>query len=307
MTAEPSAPRVGIEDALPAADYHAIDSCSASRLRDLASRSPAYARWRVEHPDPPEDQTDALKRGTASHLAVLEPHMLEARILVAGQCSATTGKGERCKSQGSVWRGGAWWCGIRGHAPPPLPDEPPDPRIVVKQEVWDECRGIRDAVYANAAAANLLRGEVRREMSIFWRDATWGTGLACKGRPDIYAGEIVGDVKVCRQAHRKDWDDHCAGALLNLQASFYLAGLRELGREPEDFAWIAVQPDAPHECTVYVAEPEMLRVGAAETAKAIEVYARCAAAGQWSGYPELLPSAPPFWAHRAAFPEEHMG
>lgn len=306
MSAEGAAPRIGIEDAMPADVYHSIDACSASRLRDLALRSRKYCRYRLEHPTP---ATDAQKRGTAAHAAILEPETLEGRFLVAEQCHATKkSDGARCSNMGTIFRASGWWCGVKGHAPPQLPDEPPvDPHRIIARDVWDEVRAIRDAVYSDSAAAALLRREVRRELSAFWIDTTWQTSLPCKLRADIYAGDMVGDVKININAAPGRFEDHIAKSRLHMQAAFYLAGLREVGREPDEFVWIAVEPEAPHEVQVYAAEPETLRCGHEEVRKAIERYAECVRTGVWPGYPGgVLPVALPLWSLRTSFPEEYQ-
>lgn len=308
MTTDP-APRQGIEDALPAEQYHAIDACSSSRLKDMELRSPAYAHHRITNPQP---STEAQVRGTATHAAILEPETLEDLFLVGGQCEATKkSTGERCSNKGTVYRDGAWFCGVRGHAPKLEDSGEGDPlgsRIVLPEDVWDDCRRIRDAVQSHPIARALLKREVHREVSVFWGDTKWKTGIACKGRPDIFTGDMVGDVKVSRKASPAQFSDHAARSYLHVQAAFYLAGLEEVGRAPEDFLWIAAQPDAPHEVATYVADAELLRCGREQARRSITRYAKCVETGVWPAYPDtLLTLDSPYWMVRDLFPEECAG
>lgn len=64
-------PGIYTADQLPNEEYHALDAISKSDL-DKINRSPAHYKYAKENPTPP---TPAMERGTAVHMAVLEPEL----------------------------------------------------------------------------------------------------------------------------------------------------------------------------------------------------------------------------------------
>lgn len=284
---------------IPADEYHRIDRVSNSRLSWLA-RSPAFCRWNIDHP---ADPTPAMRLGSACHYAILEPEKVEATYAVAGRCEARTSKGAQCSNWGTVRRGDAWYCGIRGHAPPPEQDEAVDAREVLSRADMDRVLRIRDAVHANRAAAALLRRETRREVSMLWADAA--TQLPCKGRIDVLADDMVADVKVTRDAHPHRIESFVARGGVHRQGAMYLDGLDALGRTVTDFLVIAVEPEPPHETCVYLLDPHALRTGREHVRRLMETYAACERTSEWGGYPRGVNTiSVPIWAQREMFPEE---
>ena len=58
----------GIASRIPAAEYHASEGLSISRLKEL-KRSPKHYQWALTHPK----ESQPLTLGSAAHCAVLEP------------------------------------------------------------------------------------------------------------------------------------------------------------------------------------------------------------------------------------------
>lgn len=110
----------GIYQSVPAREYHCLEGrASSSVIRAILNKSPAHGKAKMEDDS---DPTPAMKFGTRMHTALLEPYRFEKDYAVAGQCSATTGSGSRCKSSGQVaWRtvdgGVLWTCNRSSHQP----------------------------------------------------------------------------------------------------------------------------------------------------------------------------------------------
>lgn len=286
---------------IPADEYHRIDRVSNSRLSWMA-RSPAFCRWNIDHPLTP---TPAMRFGSACHYAILEPEKVEDTYLVAGACEAATKAGSPCTNSGTELIGGAWFCGIHAKSRRPDEPQPADPREVLSGDEWDRVRAVRDAVHAHPVARALLRQETRREVSMLWTDER--TGLDCKGRIDIYAGETLGDCKITRDAHPHRIERFIANGT-HRQAAMYFRGLRALGREASDFVVVAVEPEPPHEVAVYLLDPHAIRTGEEHVRRLLKQYAECVASGSWPGYGrDLQTISVPVWAQREMFPEEYGG
>lgn len=293
--------KTGIHDGIPFADYLAVPACSNSRLSHIHERSAAYCKYRL---DGGGSQTDAMVLGVAAHAAVLEPGALERRCVVAGQCEAVAkSSGERCKAQGSLFRDGGWYCRVRGHAPPPPPDEPAETRAVLTREQFDSVLAIRESVWSHPRAAVLLDSCLRFEASAFWTDTL--TGLPCKARPDALgpAGLCI-DLKVSAGARPSKFPRYCLDYGMHRQAAFYMDGLRELGKPVEEYRIVAVESTPPYEVVVYRLHPDALEIGRNEIAVLKATYAECARTGIWPGFSAtdedlMLPA----WAMSEGLPE----
>ena len=270
-------PEIGVHEAIPFAEYRAWEAVSASRLTDLA-RSPAYCRHRIANPDEP---TDAQRFGAACHCGILEPDDFTTRYAAAPECDRRTREGK------------ALYADFLAASPGQEP---------LKADEYARCIAIRDAVHSHPAASALLKRQTRREVSMAWdRD-----GLRCKGRIDVLASDLVGDVKVTRDAHPDDFERYVAAYGVHRQMAFYLSGLAELDRKPEAAVIGAVEPLPPHEVAVYVLDPYAIRCGDEEVRRLIARYAECARSGVWPGYdPGVLSVSVPLWVQRNAFPEEY--
>src|SRR5438552_94275 len=88
---------------IPARDYHALDACSASRLKDMR-RSVAHCRWSMDN----GKSSPSMVVGSALHAMRLEPETFNAIYCRAELCSASTAKGGRCSNSGSIRSGGDW-------------------------------------------------------------------------------------------------------------------------------------------------------------------------------------------------------
>jgi len=271
-------PDHGIHEAVPFDQYLAWPCASQSRLKWL-KRSAAYCRWRIEHP---EEKTGAQAFGTACHLAILEPDLFEARYAMLPAVDLRTKAGKEAKR--AVEESGK---------EPMKPDE------------YSRVCAIRDAVHASPAAVALLKREIRREVSAAWIDPA--TELDCKARLDIFADDLIGDLKITKDAHPDAFERFVTKFGTHMQAAWYLAGLRALGRKPVDFVVVAVEPLPPHEVCVYALEENALRAGAEENRRLMERYARCVRTSRWPGYPLGVQSVDlPDWYLRNVFPEEYQ-
>lgn len=239
----------GVHHGVSMAEYLALPYLSASALEEFR-RSPAHFRAMK-----PKDPTDAMKLGTAVHMALLEPALFAETYVVATPCAAELAsgkrKGEACGSPGKYRRNGAWFCGT--HAP----DEHDTPADVVTAEHLQDITGMRDATMAHPDAAKAYTGQGGEEVTIVWDDPT---GIRCKARPDrlIKRAAMLVDLKSAADASPRGFARDGAGRGYHRKMALYRRGLRVLHEqglmpwEVKHSAIVAVESSAPYVVGCYL-------------------------------------------------------
>ena len=143
----------------------------------------------------------------------------------------------------------------------------------------------RHQLGANADTAAVMDSpDTAREASVFWREG----GVSCRCRPDFYdratntivhfktTGTSVSMHGLARYAASSGWD---------ITAAHYAAGMRALtGSEPRQL--FAVQETAkPHLLMVAELDPAFYENAQMRRDRALTVWGRCLASGQWPGFP----------------------
>lgn len=246
--------------------YLASPGLSASRLKRFA-RAPAYAFGA------PGQETQAIRRGTLTHCAVLEPHAMEARFAP----TALDRRGTK-----------AW----------AAEEEAASGRELVKQTEWDQAREMRDAVLAHPIAAALLDGAHQVEQSFAWDDPE--TGIFCRSRADIvHQGmNVLADVKTCQDASPRAFAKAVAEYRYDWAAAFYSWGYPLAGGfHPDAFIFLAIEPAAPYLVAAYELAPTDLQLAAEQVRRHMDYYAECERADYWPGYDTaLITLEMPTWA-----------
>lgn len=260
---------------LDGAAYHAHPAIGSSALRAIL-RSPLHYHAEYVARTAPREETPAMRLGTLTHAAVLEPARWDMEYALYPE-----GIDRRTKDGKAAW---AAFC------------ERSAGKTVVTYAEASAVEGMRSAVHAHPAAAHLLRSLSGRETPIFWPDSA--TGVECKGKLDISSPRIIVDLKTCSDASPRAFARDIANRMLHVQAAHYLDGVAtKTGEEPETFAWIAVESKLPHAVAVYVASQEMLAAGRTERLRALDRLCDCRASGTWPGYSDRFESIDlPAWA-----------
>ena len=129
-------------------------------------------------------------------------------------------------------------------------------KIVITSEEMATLSLVQRAVFAHQGAARLLStGDA--ELSAFWRDAE--TGLSCKCRPDWFNGEAIVDLKTCLDASSGGFARSIANFGYDIQAAYYVDGIKAVTGMELPFLFIAVEKEAPHAVAVYRADPDFLK------------------------------------------------
>ena len=277
---------------LALADYLAIPAMSASLLEEFR-RSAEHYQHALRVPRIP---TPALGRGTALHLAILEPDVFEGRYVTLGRCEGSKKDGERCAYRGSVYRDGQSFC--KSHDP--ASGEAPDPAIAVLPEPdYASVLGMRDAILRHPRARSLFEGRGELEVTGIFEDPE--TGVLCKVRPDrlVERANLSVNLKSTRDASPWVFGSDAARRGYHRREAFYRRGLAALGRECTASALVTVESVPPYSVACYLIDEDHLRVADTEVTRLLEHFKYCEAADYWPGYgDEFLTLRLPGWATR---------
>jgi hypothetical protein len=249
------------------ADYHADPAISASHLHAVAA-SPYHYWSRFLAPDrPPSVQTAAMKLGSLTHCAVLEPDQLASRYGIAPDRRTNAGKAAVAEMEAA---------GIEAVTAPEM----------------EQAMAMAASVRSHQAAAALLR-DGKAEQS-FWFDDV-ATGLRCKCRPDWYTGSTIVDLKTTVDASPKGFAKSVAQWRYHVAQVHYLAGTFA-----ERFVFIAVEKFYPYAVGVYELDADAVQFGDYERRSNLQTIADCRAISEWPGYGNTIqPLSLPKWALNA--------
>jgi hypothetical protein len=250
---------------LPAVDYHAMRSLSASGAWLLTEECAAKFLWRSPwNPLYVPETKSEFDIGLAAHLAVLEPQRQADSIVLieAGDYRTTKAREAReaARAAGKV---------------PLLPYQ------------FDIVRAIAGSIRAHPIASEaFLGGEA--EITLIWRDSD--TGIPCKARPDYLPahGRWIVDLKTAASANPRTWRDQAYRLGYHARAAWYLDGTEAvLGQAPEEYWFVIVEKEPPYLVSVVSFADDALRWGRIANRKACERFAVSAIANDWPGYREL--------------------
>jgi len=246
------------------ADYHADPAVSASHLHAVANSPYHYFSKFLAPHRPPSVQTAAMKLGSLTHCAVLEPDELAKRYGICLPRNTKAGKEMAAEMEAS---------GIEA----------------VTASEMEQAMAMAASVRSHQAAAALLR-DGKAEQSFWWDDAA--TGLRCKCRPDWYNGTTIVDLKTTTDASPKGFAKSVAQWRYHVQQNHYLAGTFA-----ERFVFIAVEKTYPYAVGVYELDETAALHGETERRNNLQTIADCRAISEWPGYGNTIqPLSLPSWS-----------
>ena len=233
------------------ADYHADPAVSASHLKKVM-QSP-YHYWSAYlNPDRVAMvPTAAMRLGSLTHCAVLEPDELTKRYQLAPDRRTNAGKAAVVEMAAA---------GIEA----------------VSEADLAQALQMADAVRSNSTAS-LLLANGQAEQSFWWDDIA--TGLRCKCRPDWFDGETIVDLKTCQDASAAGFAKAVAAFHYQLQAAHYLCGTLA-----KRFIFVAVEKTYPFAVGVYELDQEALVHGSIARHNALLRLQDCRAINSYPGY-----------------------
>lgn len=237
-------------------DYHAETSAiSSTSLKELL-RSPMHF---MHAQTAPRVEKDHFRVGTAIHTFLLE----NDRFLKEYVVTPDKGKTKASKEAYEEF--------ITAH---------PGCTYVSESEMI-MLLGIANQVEKHASARELIKlGQA--EESFFWTDEE--TGILCKCRPDLRCVPFaIMDVKSTNNASPEAFQREVAKFNYDLSAAMYQEGVYRVTGEKQDFAWLAVEKEAPYAVALYNAD-DYLETGYKKFRRALRLLKACRESQQYPGY-----------------------
>lgn len=257
---------------LPDHEYHAYEALSSSGIKKLL-QSPAHFKVMRDQVNEP---TPAMILGTATHLAILEPHLFHERVVIAPEAKKTTKEGKAIHAEFEAANAG---------------------KIILKQEDYNHVIEMRKAVFNSPQwLTNFCKIGNASEVSLFWDNPTYD--VPCKARFDrLYDNGIIFDLKTCVDASPKGVIKAIANFNYHVQAAFYLDAYREVLKEhAKAFVFCFVEKEPPYAVAYYVLTEESIRGGYAKVDAGLRLYQEALRTNEWRGYaPEIQLIDLPTW------------
>jgi hypothetical protein len=264
----------GLDFNLTREQYDGIRRVNWSSLK-LIAKSPAHYR---QNQLTPRADTDALKRGRCTHLAVFEPEVFASTCVVW---------------DGGARRGKDWDAFRRKHAA----------SEILTEKEHGQCVAIAAAVRADAAAAKYLAGG-KSEATVLWTHTAPDVGhlkgysLDCKSRIDFVAtcGALV-DLKTTRDASPDGFGRECWRLGYHAQAAFYSDAFAAATGSRLPYVLVAVEAEAPYAVTVYRVPEVVIEAGREHYRALLDRLWICRSENRWPAYADgELELTLPSWA-----------
>jgi len=257
----------GIVEGLSNELYHAHSAISSTGLKKLLTGTPAHLRSFLDSEDKLE--SEALLRGSVLHSMLLEPNTLNDTYIF--ERNYLKDKTRLAKNGGSKEQ----WDYLKEISE--ITGKP-----LVKFEIYDACRRMRDKVKANPYWPDIAKNS-QKEISLF-ADIE---GIPVKARYDAMLSNLVIDLKTSKDIlTTANIQKTIIGLGYHFSAAMYIEIGRMLGLPVDGFVWIFVENKAPFSCRYVQADNEMLEIGRQEFYACLGKYKECLESDQWPGYSE---------------------
>ncbi len=243
-------------------EYDKIDALNISLLIE-GERSMAHLDYASKNEVKP---TDAMERGTALHLAVLEPAKFDARV--------TFFPHPECEAK--VRNGSKWEEFKRGRTED----------LILKIADFKSVIECRDALRNHPRCKELLDAKGSGEMGFVWTDTE--TGIPCKGLLDRFCQcwgySIILDLKSCQDARGSEFSKTIYNFQYHTKSAWYTDGLAQISDVPRRFLWIAIESTGYHGINIFDASEGMMQCGRRNYRKLLDQYSACKKSGIWPSY-----------------------
>ena len=255
---------------IPASEYHADflgpavarPTLSASIAKILISQSPAHAKAAHPklNPNLTRDDDPKFDLGNICHALILQG-IETADVLHFDSWRTKDAKEARTTS--------------RAHG-----------RIPLLAHDWQRVQEMMQATHqwiAALAVDPLPFTDGHPEQTLVWDDH----GVACRARIDWLQPTLIDDYKTTSaSANPKTWSDRTMyGIGGDIQAAFYVRGLKAVTGADARFRFIVQETYAPFALSVIEIGPDVLAIGDAKVEMALELWRRGLDTGVWPCYP----------------------
>lgn len=266
-------------------DYHGDKTFVSSSAVRLALKSQrAFFRGFVRGFG--KEETDAMRFGTAAHLAILEPDQFKKRFVVVKDFGDMRSSINRAKKD-------EWKMGFAGDT------------VFMEQEDLDRLSWMIESLLEHETAVNMLKDGVR-EATGYARHPK--TGIAMRIKPDFLRHDlsVMPDLKTCVESSYEAFLGAIKRHRYDMQLIHYDIGVLGIHGKPcEDLCWIAVQNREPFDTNVWVMTPGMRELGARHVDRGFERIAEGIRSGEWKATQTQAEPIdfPSYWYEREIYEE----
>lgn len=247
---------------MPRGEYDQIRRVNWSTLKHLAV-SPLHYLHELEKQGEGET-TDAMKLGSAVHVAVLEPELFRATYV--------------------IWDGGR----RQGKAWDAFRADNADREILTLSEL-ESVVAMQHAVREHPIAGPYVRGG-ESEVTITWEHRIPAAGdwpevvTPCKGRLDYLRPDAIVDLKTARDGSIDGFGRACWNLRYHTQLAFYRDGLAAVTGRKLPVKMVVVESKAPYAVTVFDVPEHVLEIGREEYVALLSRLDWCRSRNEWPGY-----------------------
>jgi exodeoxyribonuclease VIII len=268
----------GVYDNIQAEDYHRILGLTKSGLMMLR-RSPAHFwHWMTS---PSEESSKAMHIGTATHLAVFEPHKFDEEIVVVPEDAPkkpTKAQMEAKKPSEDAVAAIAWWKEFYAKN---------EGKIIISQEEYADVRGMATAVRSNKEVEPYLNHpSAKPEVSIVSKEKVKGLDIVCKGRADLITMDntAIVDLKTTEDASAEGFGKSFMSYGYWMQAAHYISICRNAGIPIQRFIFVAVEKHPPYCTALYELDAGSLEKAFAIRQRLMENLSTCIASNDFPAH-----------------------
>ena len=255
-------------------DYHSIPALSNSSLSVL-KRSPSefYARFIADPPTMQQEETDAMRLGSAVHMLALEPERFDDRYaIVEGPINPTTGKPYgRDSKKFQVW----------------LDQEMmQQTRQVLISDEFDESLKIAKAFQSHDEILRIMASDAEKIYERGFELSYVAPGkdpIRIKCKPDcvIPSEGLIVDLKTTSDPNPDSWKWSAEDYGYHRQAAIYIEAMQGFYGRTFSFIFGVVRSKAPYEVGVYELDEPSIERGWSEVVALIEEYRLRKQSGDW--------------------------
>jgi exodeoxyribonuclease VIII len=270
-------------------DYHRGSGTSSTTIKKYIDSNQEVIDYERQHPKP---SSDAMEKGSALHVLVLEPEKASDEIAVMPSLNLRTNASKEAKAIFLLENEG---------------------KIILKPEDYDKAAAMADRVKSHPFASALLDGSIN-ESSVYWwyncmdPDDQEEYKIFLKVRPDALspAHNAIIDLKSTADASYSGFAKTIVNFGYHLSAAMYAEGvnqckplLKETGCIAYNhFVFIAVESEPPYSVAVYELPATAMDHGRTLYRQALYRLHKFRQA-DWKGYPlEIREIELPPWAAR---------
>jgi exodeoxyribonuclease VIII len=221
------------------------------------------------------EQTDATRRGTATHAALLGNKRV-MRVPAGAPTKPNARQRSAKRPSAETVAAIEWWAAFEAENAT---------AIVLTPAKYDETMRMVESVRACPLAVDLIQAGTVVEQTILFSVS----GRACRTTPDILApSEFEAEIKTTRSAHPDDfmWQSKRYG--WGTQHAWHMTGAEAAGRPVREAYTIAIEAQRPHPVTVFRMDTDILEHGRRCNRLWLEQIRTCEASNYWPAYAQTI-------------------